>query len=151
MKDNSNVYGELNSNAKLFAAEIIGESLTIIHGEVKTLDSASFCIQRDDFQVSCEDPGCPRCNSKTLAVPCLKGTTIVALVAKDLIARLPHVALDEDGIQPQTYREKFYGNFPFSTLNRRDFRDRRGIHNFNLAVIMLTIVKKKVIQDFNSP
>ena len=104
---------------------MIGEVPQVMLGTVKTLDSATFCHDRDDFQMTCDDPGCPRCDGKTLAVSTLKGPTILVLLAQDLIGRLPHAALP-DGVTPVDYRMNFYGCFPFSTLNRSDFRDRRG-------------------------
>ena len=115
----------MNTNAKTFTAETIGETLAIILGTVKALDSASSCVQRDDFQTCCEDRDCPRCNMKTLAVSTMKGTTAIAVTIKDLADRLPHCTLD-DGVTPAAYRESYYGNFPFTTLDRREFKDRRG-------------------------
>ena len=110
----------------MFAAELTGEALTVITGTVKALDSSSSCPQVEDFQVLCPtDADCPRCTTKTLAVSTLKGPTIVAVAIKDLIQRLPHATLD-DGVCPNAYRTSYYGNFPFSTLNRRVFRDRNG-------------------------
>ena len=129
--DNANTYGELNTNAKLFTVELIGETLATILGTIKALDSATSCQQREDFQMLCNDPDCPRCNSKSIAVSTLKGPTIAAVLVKDLIRRLPHVTLD-DGVCPNAYRTSFYGNFPFSTLNRRDFKDRGGKYICNL-------------------
>ena len=105
---------------------MIVEVPQVILGTVKTLDSATFCHQRGDFQMTCDDTGCPRCDTKTLSVSTLKGPTILVIMAQDLIGRLPHAALPDDGVSPADYRINFYGNFPFSTLNRSDFRDRRG-------------------------
>ena len=130
-KDNANSYGELNTNGKLFTCELIGETLAVILGTIKSLDSSTSCQQREDFQMLCNDPDCPRCNSKVIAVSTLKGPTIAAVLVKDLIRRLPHVTLD-DGVCPNAYRTNFYGNFPFATLNRRDFKDRGG--NFLISI-----------------
>ena len=55
----------------------------------------------------------------------MKGTTAIAVVIKDLVSRLPHIELD-DGVSPMDYRENYYGNFPFTTLNRKEFKERRG-------------------------
>ena len=109
----------------MFTAEVVGEALAITLGTAKSLDSASSCVQRGDFQASCSDPGCPRCNHKSLSVSTLKGTTAIALTIKDLVSRLPHVTLD-DGVSPMDYREHYYGNFPSTTLDRRNFKDRQG-------------------------
>ena len=110
----------------MFTAETIGETLAVILGTVKALDSSTSCPQREDFQVLCStDPDCPRCMSKTIAVSTLKGPTIAAVVVKDLVQRLPHRVLD-DGVSPNAYRTNFYGNFPFATLNRQIFKDRQG-------------------------
>ena len=126
----------MNSNAKLFTAETIGETLAVIMGTLRALDSATSCAQREDFQVLCPtDPDCPRCSSKALAVSTLKGPTIVAVIIKDLVQRLPHKTLD-DGVNPNAYRTNFYGNFPFSTLNRNIFRDRNG--KYHITHIMMT-------------
>ena len=120
------MYGELNTNGKLFGAELIAEAIPILLGTVKGLDSATMCHDRDDFQMTCDDPGCPRCNAKVLSVSTLKGPTVCVLLMQDVVGRLPHGALDDD-VTPLDYRLNYYGNFPFTTLNRRDFRERRGI------------------------
>jgi hypothetical protein len=110
----------------MFTAETIGETVAVILGTIKALDSATSCQQREDFQMLCPtDSDCPRCLSKSIAVLTLKGPTIAAVLVQDLIRRLPHMTLD-DGVCPNAYRTNFYGNFPFSTLNRKDFKDRGG-------------------------
>ena len=120
----------------MFTAETIGETLAVILGTLKALDSASSCVQREDFQALCPtDPNCPRCLSKTIAVSTLKGPTIAAVLVKDLVQRLPHRVL-EDGVSPNAYRTNFYGNFPFSTLNRQLFKDRQGLR-------LLTIINSQ--------
>ena len=119
------MYGELNTNGKVFVADVICEALPVIVGTVKTLDSATICLDRDDFQTACDDAGCPRCNGNTLSIATLRGPTAGAVIMQDLLGRLPHATLD-DGVTPANYRMNYFGNFPFTTLNRRDFRERRG-------------------------
>ena len=104
-------------------AEAVGEPLAIVYGLVRDLDASTSCDQRGDSQTSCSDMGCPRCTSHQLDVHSLKGSTIVAVVVKDLVQKLPHRALDDD-VRPATYRVQYYGNFPFTTLDRQAFRDR---------------------------
>ena len=81
------------------------------------------------------DKDCPRCFSKSIAVSTLKGPTIAAVLIQDLIRRLPHMTLD-DGVCPNAYRTSFYGNFPFATLNRKDFKDRGGKFYIDLTISM---------------
>ena len=104
-------------------AETIGEPLAIVYGVVRDLDASTSCDQRGDSQVSCQDSNCPRCTALQLAVHSLKGSTGVAVLIKDLMQKLPHRVLD-DGVVPLTYRTQYYGNFPFTTLDRQAFRDR---------------------------
>ena len=91
------------------------------------MDSSTSCDQRGDSQTCCQDLDCPRCTGNHMAVSTLRGPTIAGLIAKDAINRLPHITLDDD-VAPLTYRSQFFGNFPFSTLDRRAFRDRDGIY-----------------------
>ena len=113
----------MNSNAKLFTAESVGEPLAIVYGVVRDMDSSTSCDQRGEFQTSCQDLDCPRCVAQQLAVQSLKGTTAVAVLVKDVMQKLPHRVLD-DGVVPLTYRAQLYGNFPFTTLDRQHFHDR---------------------------
>ena len=115
----------------MFVADIVCEPVPVIVGTIKTLDSATICLARDDFQTACDDPGCPRCNGKTLSIATLRGPTACVSIMQDVLGRLPHATLD-DGVTPTDYRMNYYGNFPFSTLNRRDFKDRRGESFYDL-------------------
>ena len=96
----------------MFTCETIGETLAVILGTIKALDSGSSCQQREDFQMLCPtDKDCPRCFSKSIAVSTLKGPTIAAVLVQDLIRRLPHLTLD-DGVCPNAYRTSFMAIFP---------------------------------------
>ena len=70
--DNSNVFGELNTNAKLFVAELVGEPIAVLVGIIKNMDSSTSCDQRGDFQTSCNDIDCPRCLAVQMATSSLK-------------------------------------------------------------------------------
>ena len=103
----------------------MGESLAVLYGVVRDMDASTSCDQRGDGQVSCRDPGCPRCSALQMAVQSLTGPSIVSVVIKDVVQRLPHRVLD-DGVTPLDYRSQYFGNFPFSTLDRAYFRDRHS-------------------------
>ena len=119
------MYGELNTNARLFTAEMVCEPLPVILGTVLALDSATNCLESEDFQRSCEDLDCPRCNGGVLSISTLKGTTACAVIMQDLVDRAPH-ATQDDGVAPMDYRCNYFGNFPFTTLDQKVFKDRLG-------------------------
>ena len=106
-------------------AEAIGEPLAVLYGLVRDMDASTSCDQRGDSQITCADRDCPRCTAHQLAVQSLKGCSIVAVIVKDLVQKLPHLTLADD-VSPAIYRSQFHGNFPFPTLDRQAFRDHHS-------------------------